>query len=480
MALGENLVAAGEANAYLRLGWEFDGDSYNWSATNPTAEKNFAQYFRQIVTSMRSIPGEDFKFVWNPDAAAFGGEPGYKVDLAYPGNAYVDYIGVDAYDQASVTPQTPENEWTETTSPELNAAAQFAQSQGVPLAIPEWGVAIRADGLGLGDDPLYVNNMITWMQNPANNVAYESYFDSDGGSQQDDITDGNFPESLAAFITDFGGSVATQPTTTTTSTTRAPTSTTTTTTSPPTSTTTGAAPSGGDCTSPIFSTSDAEGTDNTDPGDGNEYWWVDNDAWSGGAGPQTLNVCSQSSWNAVSNQPNVGGQVETYPNTEYDIGGRAGSYPSTVPLSAYSSITSTFSEDFPTTGDSFDAAYDLWTDNWTNETMIWNQYGGTQDYWVQCAEPGADQNDCGDYVGAVTLAGASYHVLNLGGEVIFVRDVQVSSGSVDILGAYDYEIAQGLAKATDAPTQLEYGVEIVSTTGTQTFPLTGVTFSLAS
>jgi hypothetical protein len=252
-----------------------------------------------------------------------------------------------------------------------------------------------------------------------------------------------------------------------------------TTTTTPTTTAT-AAPAGGNCTSPIFSSSEAQGTENTDPGDGNEYWWVDNDAWSGGAGPQTLNVCSQSSWNAVSNQPNVGGQVETYPNTEYDIGGRAGSYPSTVPLSAYSSITSTFSEDFPTTGDSFDAAYDLWTDNWTNETMIWNQYGGTQDYWVQCAEPGADQNDCGDYVGAVTLAGASYHVLNLGGEVIFVRDVQVSSGSVDILGAYDYEIAQGLAKATDAPTQLEYGVEIVSTTGTQTFPLTGVTFSLAS
>jgi hypothetical protein len=46
-----------------------------------------------------------------------------------------------------------------------------------------------------------------------------------------------------------------------------------------------------------------------------EYWWVDNDAWSSGHGPQTIYVCSPSSWYATSDQPNVGGQVETYPNT---------------------------------------------------------------------------------------------------------------------------------------------------------------------
>ena len=61
-------------------------------------------------------------------------------------------------------------------------------------------------------------------------------------------------------------------------------------------------------------------TDNTDPGPV-ENWWVNNDAWSGSHGPQTINVCSSTSWFAVSNQPNNGGQVETYPDTEYDVGG---------------------------------------------------------------------------------------------------------------------------------------------------------------
>jgi hypothetical protein len=54
----------------------------------------------------------------------------------------------------------------------------------------------------------------------------------------------------------------------------------------------------------------------------------------------------------------------------------------------------------------------------------------------------------------------------------------VSSGSVDILAAMKYLVSRGLVKSTDVPTQLEYGVEICSTNGTQTFPMNGLTFSL--
>ena len=97
--------------------------------------------------------------------------------------------------------------------------------------------------------------------------------------------------------------------------------------------TTTTAPSGGNCTDPVWSSSDAEDTDNTDPNDGRQYWWVDNDAWNGGHGPQTIYVCNQSSWYATSNQPNNGGAVETYPDTEYDVGTRQRHH-STKPISA--------------------------------------------------------------------------------------------------------------------------------------------------
>ena len=141
--------------------------------------------------------------MWNPDAGAFT-QSGYSVAAAYPGDAYVDVIGLDAYDQSWATPQTPANAWSSTTLPTLTAAQQFASSHGKPLAFPEWGVAIRSDGHGLGDDPYFINQMLAWMENSANDVAYETYFDDNSGGVNSLITGGSFPNSLAAFSADLG------------------------------------------------------------------------------------------------------------------------------------------------------------------------------------------------------------------------------------------------------------------------------------
>ncbi len=205
--LASSLVSAGDSTAYLRLGWEFDGNWYAWDAGTAAAEANYAAYFRQIVTTMRAVPGAAFKFVWNPDADAFT-TSGYSVAAAYPGSAYVDLIGLDVYDQSWATPLTPANAWSSTTLPDLTAAQQFAASVNEPLAVCEWGVTIRTDNHGLGDDPLYVNNMISWMRTPANHVVYESYFDYNtipsGGDTNAALTSGSFPNSLAAFNADLG------------------------------------------------------------------------------------------------------------------------------------------------------------------------------------------------------------------------------------------------------------------------------------
>jgi hypothetical protein len=210
VTLAKTLVAAGESGAYLRLGWEFDGNWYAWAAATPADEANYAAYFDQIVTAMRAVPGQAFRFVWNPDASAFDPNqaivPGYNVALAWPGAAYVDVIGLDAYDFSWASPQTPQNAWAATTAPTLSAAQSFAASAAKPLAFCEWGAAIRSDGHGLGDDPLYINNMLSWMS--THTVAYESYFDYNtlpvGGDTNAALTGGSFPHSLAAFIADLG------------------------------------------------------------------------------------------------------------------------------------------------------------------------------------------------------------------------------------------------------------------------------------
>ena len=204
--LATTLVSAGDANAYLRLGWEFDGNWYPWHAQTPTDESNYAAYFRQIVTAMRAVPGAAFRFVWNPDASAFVSKT-YSVALAYPGDAYVDVIGLDLYDMNYGGPETPQQAWSNNYLPQLSAASSFAQSHAKPLALCEWGVVSTASH-GLGDDPLYINDMTSWMKSPGNDVLYESYFNSntrasDGGVNFN-LIGGGFPNSLAAFTADLG------------------------------------------------------------------------------------------------------------------------------------------------------------------------------------------------------------------------------------------------------------------------------------
>jgi hypothetical protein len=161
-------------------------------------------------------------------------------------------------------------------------------------------------------------------------------------------------------------------------------------------------------------------------------------------------------------QPNDGGAVETYPDTEYDIGGGN----STTPISGFTSITSTFSEDFPSAG-GWDAGYDLWLDGGV-ETMIWNQWAGANGYWP------------GQATTSLTLDGVPYTVLDASGELEFFRQTQAQSGSVDILAAYDWLVQNGYVTASDVPATLDYGVEISYTSGTETFPMNGVTFSVSS
>ena len=78
--LAADLVAKGQGNAILRLGWEFNGDWYPWKAeTDPAA---FAEYWRRIHGVMRSVPGaQGLRFDWNP---AIGPKSGWTDGACRP------------------------------------------------------------------------------------------------------------------------------------------------------------------------------------------------------------------------------------------------------------------------------------------------------------------------------------------------------------------------------------------------------------
>jgi hypothetical protein len=201
--LAQTLVNDGAANAILRLGWEFNGTWYPWTVASNADAQNFAQFWRQIVNTMRAVPGQQFKFLWNPNG---GGSTSWNLELAYPGSAYVDYIGTDVYDEYWGSSFTPQASWSNAVTQTwgLNWLRTFAAAQGKTIAIPEWSVDFRNDGHGLGDDPYFISQFANWIA--GNNVAFTCIFsfNDTAGAQDNDITDGSFPNALAAFRADFG------------------------------------------------------------------------------------------------------------------------------------------------------------------------------------------------------------------------------------------------------------------------------------
>ncbi len=185
--LATNLVTNGQEDAVLRIGWEFNLKSWAWGIQD---HEVFVDYFRHVVTAMRSVPGQQFNFNWNPN----NGFNPYDATDYWPGNVYVDSIGLDVYDvdrnrypypkkcSEVCREQHQQTAWDEVVfgGPRgLSFWTFFAQQHHKPFSLPEWSMWDRFDGTGGGDDPLFLGQMQYFIQAPANNVSFAAYFNLD-------------------------------------------------------------------------------------------------------------------------------------------------------------------------------------------------------------------------------------------------------------------------------------------------------------
>jgi hypothetical protein len=170
--LGELLVRDGLGSTIIELGREMNGKWYEWSEHRaPSSEPDaYILAWRKIVTTMRSVPGQHFKFLWTVYPTNF------SVAESWPGSAYVDYIGTDIFDwyggePSDTYPHTASGaldhqaKWQQilTTQPGgLNWMAAFSRATGKPIVIPEWGLDFHT--FGGQDDPQFITNMLTWMK----------------------------------------------------------------------------------------------------------------------------------------------------------------------------------------------------------------------------------------------------------------------------------------------------------------------------
>jgi hypothetical protein len=198
-SLARTLVSNGQADAILRVGWEFDGDWFPWRASrDPQA---FVPYYRRIVQTMRTVPGARFTFVWNFNA----GENASRPDVFYPGDDVVDVIAADVYNQswhAGDADPAARRRSRHAQPYGLDWLASFARAHRKPIAIPEWGTGLRPDGHGFGDDPEFIADMAAWIA--SHPVVFHGYWDYPADDYNAQLSQGRYPRAGAEFKRQFG------------------------------------------------------------------------------------------------------------------------------------------------------------------------------------------------------------------------------------------------------------------------------------
>lgn len=181
-SLARALVASRQGGDIIRIGWEFNGIWFPWSA--PGKATQFIDYYRQIVTAMRGVPGAHFAFEWNPSRGDIGAG-----DLSeyWPGNSYVSYVGLDVFDVEWQTYPGWGLEFSHIlTEPYgLNWFAAFAAQHHKPMVFPEWGlgwgtcstrgIVTSSAAVCGGDNPSFIKSMSRWIA--THNVFESSFWD---------------------------------------------------------------------------------------------------------------------------------------------------------------------------------------------------------------------------------------------------------------------------------------------------------------
>jgi hypothetical protein len=168
----------------IRLGWEATDDSNPWNARQDTTpgRRAYKEAFRRIAeVYRRELPGCELE--WNNLR-----RPGGDVREFYPGDDWVDIVAADIY---ANEPGLQEDEDWEKFANGLDRSggpggllshARFAEQRGKRFAVAEWGVTnLERTPEGAYDSGRFVRGMWEFFSRHAGKLAYECYFNRNGG-----------------------------------------------------------------------------------------------------------------------------------------------------------------------------------------------------------------------------------------------------------------------------------------------------------
>ncbi|MCB8878513.1 carbohydrate-binding domain-containing protein [Acidisoma silvae] len=238
-----------------RVGVEMNLDvSPSFAGSTAAEQADWVAAYRHIYTVLHAAAqtdGVNMTVLWNPSTDNYS-DVNNVTQTLYPGNDYVDTIGIDVYgdlfpygsssqiydwdksgqvlnsanpvydtslDQWASDPVNLEHYYTYPASSQyslddsggsalsLQDIINFAKETGKPIAICETGAGnTLADGSDLNDNPTFVQWLASTLENAGVTVQYVGVWDSNEGGNYSfsDVSD-NKPQEAAAWAKYFGG-----------------------------------------------------------------------------------------------------------------------------------------------------------------------------------------------------------------------------------------------------------------------------------
>jgi beta-mannanase len=199
---------------YVRLGWEFNLGGFPWAVglVPENTSAAFVAAFRRIVRLFRAVSAS-FRFVWCPGNG--NGADATPIQ-SYPGDDYVDVIGVDAYQFTKYGIAT----WADqlayagtgvTYWYNFSQCYQHRKGAKKPFCVGEWATSDPNAGNSDATGADYVTAFRNWCAgtdqgNVHRNIAYHSWYDSGPGESggYDGYLDNNqYPLTGAAYRAAF-------------------------------------------------------------------------------------------------------------------------------------------------------------------------------------------------------------------------------------------------------------------------------------
>jgi beta-mannanase len=141
-----------------------NGNWYPWGVTSANAA-DYAAAFAHIATLAHNFPNALITVVWNPNVGNYTDAP---MTSYYPGDAYVDDIGLDIY-STGAQDSSPMTASTGPTDIELSMIMAFAQQHNKPFALPETGA--------VPGDTAFPNNLAQVVAGGGVPVDYVGFWD---------------------------------------------------------------------------------------------------------------------------------------------------------------------------------------------------------------------------------------------------------------------------------------------------------------